>query len=124
MNLELWFRNIFYWIFSGRFFENKVALDAAMRFALEYPYPQSAVAFEKQVEAANLFNCKDSLAYIKQKTLIICGKEDLLFPPEDSINVLQAIPETGVAIIEDAAHSIHMENPGAFTDCVLHFLSN
>jgi len=124
INLELWFRNIFYWIFSRRFFENKSALDAAMRFALEYPYPQSAIAFEKQVEAANTFNCQEDLAHIKKKTLIICGKEDLLFPPEESINILKAIPETSIAIIEHAAHSIHMENPAAFTDCVLRFLSN
>jgi len=124
MNLELWFRNIFYWIFSGRFFENKASLDAAIQFALEYPYPQTAVAFEKQVEAANTFDCRESLASIRQKTLIICGKEDLLFSPEESIRALKAIPETSVAIIEDAAHSIHMENPRAFTDCVLRLLSN
>lgn len=24
-------------------------------------------------------------------------------------------------VIEDVAHAIHVENPGAFTDCILHF---
>jgi len=124
MDLELWFRNIFYWIFTRQFFENKDTLNSALRYAIEYPYPQSAAAFEKQVKATREFDCRERLQSITQKTLIICGKEDLLFPPEESINVLQSIPETTVSIIEDAAHSIHMENPKAFTDCVLHFLNN
>ena len=124
MDLERWFRNVFYWIFSKRFFENKGALNDAMRFAIEYPYPQSDIAFEKQVKAIEEFNCQENLPNIKVKTWIICGKEDLLFPPEESIRVLQTIPRTNVSLVEDAAHSIHMENPKAFTDCVSHFLSN
>ena len=48
--------------------------------------------------------------------MILCGKQDLLFPPEESIKVLQAIPNSIFFAIEGAAHSIHMENPKAFTD--------
>ncbi|WP_200797182.1 alpha/beta fold hydrolase [Microbulbifer donghaiensis] len=124
MNTELWFRNVFYWIFSRRFFEDRETLTDALRFAVDYPYPQSAAAFEKQVDAIREFNCREKLAGINAETLIISGKEDLLFPPEDCIEVLQAIPSTSIRVIEDAAHSIHMEDPQAFTDCVLHFLGN
>lgn len=124
MDLALWFRNIFYWIFAKRLFEDKDALGAALRFALEYPYPQSAIAFEKQVNALREFQCWERLPSVKQRTLIICGKEDLLFPPEESVQALQAIPKTRFEIIEGAAHSIHMDNPKAFTDGVVHFLCN
>jgi pimeloyl-ACP methyl ester carboxylesterase len=124
MDLEHWFRNIFYWIFSGHFFENKKTLSDAVQYAVEYPYPQSNAAFEKQVRAIEAFDCQKSLSSIKQHTLIVCGKEDLLFPPEESIKVLQAIPSTSVSVIEDAAHSIHIENTGAFTDCVSYFMNN
>ncbi|MEJ2695991.1 MAG: alpha/beta hydrolase [Candidatus Sulfobium sp.] len=124
MDLELWFRNVFYWIFSRHLFENNRTLNDTMQFAIEYPYPQSVIAFEKQVKAIEQFNCQKSLPSIKPKTLIVCGKEDLLFPPEESIKVLQAIPRTSISLIEDAAHSMHVESPKAFTDCVLHFLSN
>jgi len=123
MDLESWFRNVFYWIFSKRFFENKETLRNAVRFAVEYPFSQSAVAFEKQVEAINGFNCQESLPDIKSNTLIIFGNEDLLFPPKENIKMLRAIPRTTVCLIEDAAHSIHMEKPKAFTECVLHFLT-
>ncbi len=122
MDRALWFRNLFYWIFSPRFFENREALNEAVRFAVEYPYPQSDIAFEKQVEALQGFDCRASLPGVQQETLIICGKEDLLFPPEESIRVLKAIPRNRVCLIEDAGHAIHMENPKAFTECVLRFL--
>lgn len=124
MDLECWFRNVFYWIFSKRFFEDQGALNDAVRFAIEYPYPQSRIAFKKQVSAIKEFSCLEDLPSIKLKTMILCGKKDLLFPPEESIRVLQAIPGSTFSLIEDAAHSIHMENPKAFTDCVLNFLSN
>ena len=124
MDLEHWFRNIFYWIFSKRFFKDKKALNDAIRFAIEYPYPQSKIAFRKQVNAIMKFNCVADLPRIKLKTMILCGKEDLLFSPEESIKLLQAIPGSIFSIIEDAAHSIHMEKPKAFADCVLNFLSN
>ena len=124
MDLEHWFRNIFFWIFSRRFFENKNTLSDAVQYAIEYPYPQCNAAFEKQVRAIKAFDCQKSLSSIKQHTLIVCGKEDLLFPPEESIKVLQAIPGASVSVIEDAAHSIHIENTRAFMDCVSHFMNN
>jgi pimeloyl-ACP methyl ester carboxylesterase len=124
MDLERWFRNVFYWIFSKRLFENKETLDDAVRFAIKYPYPQGDIAFEKQVKAIKEFDCQEKLPSIKAETLIMCGKEDLLFPPEDSVKVLQGITRTSVFLVEDAAHSIHMENPKAFTKRISHFVSN
>lgn len=94
----------------------------AVRYAIEYPYPQSKGAFANQVQAIAEFDCQKELPAIRQKTLVVCGKEDLLFPAEESLKVLQKIPDTEVAVIEGAAHSIHMEQPTPFTECVLQFL--
>lgn len=124
MNSELWFRNIFYWIFSKRFFEDKEALNNAVRFAIEYPYPQTKIAFKNQVNAIKEFNCLEDLPGITSKTMILCGKEDLLFPPEESAKVLHAIPGAIFSFVEHAAHSIHMEKPRAFVNFVHNFLNN
>jgi len=124
MDPELWFRNMFYWIFSKRFFDNREAVNDAIRFALEYPYPQSNVAFRNQVGAITEFNCINELSGITSKTMIICGKEDLVFPPEEVDRLLKAIPDAAYSLIPNAAHSIHMENPEAFTNCILDFLFN
>jgi pimeloyl-ACP methyl ester carboxylesterase len=95
-----------------------------VQYAIEYPCLQGNAAFEKQVRAIESFDCQKSLPSIKQHTLIVCWKEDLLLPPEESIKVLQAIPSTSVSVIEDAAHSIHVEITRAFTDCVSYFMNN
>ena len=122
MDPESWFRNMFYWIFSRRLFENREIIDEAVRFAVKYPYPQSSAAFEKQVAAIEGFECRERLPGIVATTLIMCGEEDLLFPPGDSIRVLREIPRARVSLIEAAAHSIHVENPKSFSESVLRFL--
>ncbi|MFC6632399.1 alpha/beta fold hydrolase [Microbulbifer taiwanensis] len=124
MDPEQWFRNLYYWILSGHFFEDRETLKGALRFALDYPCPQSETAFEKQVEAIAAFDCRDRLEDIQAVTLIICGKEDLLFPPEVSIRDFQAIGNSSISVIEDVAHSIPMESPGALADCILQFLDD
>lgn len=121
---ELWFKNLFYWIFSKRFFEHEQIVDGAVQFAVEYPYPQSRDAFARQIKAIETFNCVDTLADIRTKTLILCGSDDLIFSPEESLAVLKTIPGSTSAIIQDAAHSIHVEQPKAFTDHIIGFLSD
>ena len=121
MEMNLWFRNLFYWLFTGRFFENRKALNDAVLLAVNYPYPQEASAFKKQVEAINSFDCSSDLSKISSETLIIHGKEDLLFPPEESTEILQEIPKETFRVIEHAAHSVHMEQPEEFCHLLVNF---
>ena len=122
MHQKLWFRNIFYWLFSRDFFENEKVLNEAIRLAIEYPYPQSKEAFKKQVQAIAEFNCLQDLSNITSKTLVICGKEDLLFPPEESQLLSEKIPRSRCSFIDKAAHSIHIEYPQVFIKIILNFL--
>ncbi len=122
MDLGMWFRTIFYWIFSRRFFENDAAVNDAVRFAIEYPYPQSAAAFRNQVKAMTSYDGTEDLSRVRAKTMVISGKEDLLFPTGESSDLARAIPRAYLSVISNAAHSIHMERPQAFTNCVLDFL--
>ena len=122
MDKMQWFHSIFYWLFTEQFFENGDAMDAALRYAVEYPYPQSAVAFRKQVEAIVGFDCFEQISDVTAKTLIISGQEDILFPPDVAASISQVIPGVVFSVIAHAAHSIHMEKPQVFTDHVLDFL--
>jgi pimeloyl-ACP methyl ester carboxylesterase len=119
---ELWFRNIFFWIFSPRFFEDERAVAEALRFAVEYPYPQSPIAFRNQVLAIAGFNPTGVLPLITARTLVLAGTEDLLFPPQECAGFAQQLPHAAFKQIDKAAHAIHMENPQAFTEAVLNFL--
>ena len=122
MDLRLWFRNIFYWIFSARFFEDEAAVNDAVWLAVEYPYRQSAIAFRNQVKAIASYNGSEGLSGLTSKTMVISGKEDLLFPPGACASLAQAIPGAALTVIDNAAHAIHIEQPRAFTERVTDFL--
>lgn len=122
MKPELWFRNLFYWIFSKHFFEDREALNNTVQLAIAYPYQQTITAFKNQVRAIRAFNCVENLPEICSKTIVICGEEDLLFPPEESTGLLQAIPGVFSSIINHAGHAIHMEKPREFINVVQVFL--
>ena len=122
MDAGLWFRNIFYWIFTARFFEDDAAVNDMVRYAVEYPYPQSAIAFRNQVNAIANYDCSKALSGINTKTMVMSGKEDILFPTEVCARLAQAIPGAVYSVIDNAAHSIHMEQPRAFIENVLKFL--
>ncbi len=55
-------------------------VNAAIEFAIAYPYAQSKAGFRNQVRAIIEFDSLDELASITSKTLVVCGEEDLLFP--------------------------------------------
>jgi len=124
MDIKIWFRNVFYWLFTKDLFENKDLLNEAISYAVEYPYSQNKNDFRNQVDAISQFNYEKRISEIEAKTMIINGKEDILFSPDESKKNLTPIKNTSFSIIENAAHSIFIENPKAFTNCVLNFLLN
>jgi len=122
-DLNIWFRNLLHWVLSARFFEDEKAVDDAVQYAVEYPYPQTAGAFRSQVNALSAFDCTAELSLIKAKTLVLCGEEDRLFLSRECTELARKIPGAVFSRVERAAHSIHMDNPSAFIDAVLNFLN-
>jgi pimeloyl-ACP methyl ester carboxylesterase len=123
MDKRLWFRNLFYWIFSPAFFENKEMLNQALQLSLDYPYPQPDKSFENQVKAVAEFNAEDELYKIKAPALVIYGKNDLLFKGSGSGDIFKNIKNKQETTIKGAAHSIHMEQPELFSQKVINFLT-
>ena len=121
MEKYLWFKNIFYWIFSPEFFENNGMLTQAVNMAVEYPYPQSDVSFENQFNAISIYNCISEINKIQAPTLIINGEIDMLFPSSETAELFKYITQAQTIIIPKAAHSIHMENPEDFSNNVISF---
>ena len=124
MKDTLWFRNIFYWIFTRDFFEDTKTLETAIGLASKYPYPQTKIAFNHQVQAIKAFNCLKDLSRIKSETLVLFGKEDLLFPSKESSKMLRAIPWVDFTLIKHAAHSVQTERPEKFIDHIQDFLDD
>ena len=117
-----WWMELFPWLFTRQFLEDKDAVDAAVRYALEYPYPQSAEAFRKQVESLAWFDRSAGLAEIKPPVLVVHGRDDRLFLAAESVQMFAAIPTVEVCLIEGAAHSIHLEQSKPFCSAIRRFL--
>jgi pimeloyl-ACP methyl ester carboxylesterase len=118
-----WFRIMFQWLFTREALENKQFMDAAIIFALAYPYPQTLEGFKGQVDAVSRFDAIDRIHEIKQPCLIMSGEEDILIPTKESETLLKVSGNATMCYIEKAAHSIHAEQPHAFADAVHDFLA-
>ncbi|TVQ35730.1 MAG: alpha/beta fold hydrolase [Geminicoccaceae bacterium] len=56
-----------------------------------------------------------SLAEIACPTLVLCGREDVLTPPEAHARMAEAIPRARLALIEQCGHLAPIEQPQAVT---------
>jgi pimeloyl-ACP methyl ester carboxylesterase len=117
-----WFRLMFKWLFTQEATGNKKFMDAAIIFALSYPYPQTQEGFKQQIDAIIAFDARSKIHKILHDTLILSGLEDILIPAAESKQLLDIAGLTTFRIISNAAHSIHAEQPDAFVDAVLEFL--
>lgn len=120
----LWFRNLFYWVFSTRFFDNRSTVDALVTLAITYPHQQSAPAFRRQAEALAAFDATAILAALRVPTLVLAGRDDALFPLPANAAFAAAIPGARFEALDGAAHSIPAESPEVVVERVLAFLQS
>jgi len=118
-----WFRLLFHFLFSTTFFENTDAIDDAVKASLAYEHKQHRAAFLQQCEA--LTSYLEPVALPKTlpfACMALTGANDKLFTPEDMRTKYATYPEMTLSVIENAAHSVHWENPGEFISVVRDFL--
>jgi len=118
-----WFRNLFYWVLTTKFFDNAATAEALVKLAAGYPYQQTTVALRNQVAAIAAFDATAALPAIRARTLVLAGAQDLLFPLASCAAFAQTIPRATFATIDESAHSIPIEFPAVFTRRVLDFLA-
>jgi len=64
----------------------------------------------------------DRLPTITQPTLLMTGTDDILTPPQNSLNMAQKIPGAWLVQIEGGGHGMMFQYPNKFTEAVLVFL--
>jgi pimeloyl-ACP methyl ester carboxylesterase len=85
------------------------------RFGLE--------AYLRQQSAnASRIDARPHLGEIRCPTLVICGRQDILLPPEHSEELTAGIPGATLVYIEDCAHLPTMERPQATTALLRYWL--
>ncbi|MDP2722822.1 MAG: alpha/beta hydrolase [Bacteroidales bacterium] len=122
MNLEMWYKNLFYWIYSDAFFEKPGMLTAWLMGALNYQYPVIPDSFSEQVEAIVKFDFTEKLHQINCPTLALNAKHDRLFNAEESFHLFRTIKNIQFETLPEAGHALHVEQPEDFAKLVTKFL--
>ncbi len=117
-----WFKLLFHFLFSSEFFADAQRVDDAASAALAYPHTQSIAAFTAQCNALPSFLEPLDLSGIHFPCLTLTGQNDKLFSPEMMRQSYTSMPHVEQQVIDNAAHSVHWENPADFASCVLAFL--
>lgn len=114
-------------------------LPATARLIIEYSYaPGIDPAFLRRAEqefcecpatviygdfwACNQFDVLPRLAEIRAPTLVVCGRQDRMTPPKYSVYLAKNIPNASLVFIDEAGHSVMLEQPDATSLALLHFV--
>jgi len=79
-------------------------------------------AYRIGAQAVWLADQRDRAAAIRVPTLVLCGAEDKVTPPELSRELAALVPGAHYAEIAGAGHLSNLEQPGAFNRCVGEFI--
>lgn len=74
--------------------------------------------------ACNQLNLFDEIKKVIAPTLVICGKDDKMTPPERSEEIASAIAGAKWVLIEDAGHMVMMEKPDEVNEALAAFCAS
>ena len=74
--------------------------------------------------ASRASDLPDQLDQLTLPTIVITGDDDRIVPTADSIRLSEELPNAGLAVIREAGHVPHEEQPDAFMDALRNFLSS
>lgn len=119
---ELFIRQFFQLIFTPKYLSNRQKVEAAIKYALDYPYPVTAEGFRLQLEALEGFDSSEKLTRIRPRALIMAADKDRLVSVKESYLLADKIPSAKIVYIKGAGHSFQVEQPNFFVNRVVKFL--
>lgn len=86
---------------------------------------QPAKIYERQSAAGGLYLQTDHLAEgFEPALLLVYGEHDQVAPPDNGERIQSQLPKAQMALIANAGHFLHVEQPGAVADAVVTFLED
>ncbi|MCA9234498.1 MAG: alpha/beta fold hydrolase [Planctomycetales bacterium] len=111
------------WMYRDAFFATPGAAERTVEQMLANPFPPTVQGIYRQSEAICEFDASARLGEIQCPTLVILGREDILFPIESARQLAEGIPDAEMVILERAAHLLVIESPDAATAAMRAFLA-
>ncbi|MEL6789646.1 MAG: alpha/beta hydrolase [Pseudomonadota bacterium] len=118
----LWYRVLFQWLFAPKFFEDSRAVLAAAQMASAMEHGQTAADFVAQIEALFAETLTAQPQEVTCPALIVHGGCDRFFAGTQGARDLLAMPVAQIVTLNEAAHSLHWDDPAGFVHAVLPFL--
>jgi pimeloyl-ACP methyl ester carboxylesterase len=116
-------RQIWLWVFTPRFFEERAEAIAELERQVETnPCPQSAEAFSDQAEACIGHEALEQIASVEAPTLITVGDGDILTPPSHSFELKARMPRALLHVWRAMGHAPFWEIPDEFNELTYSFL--
>lgn len=79
--------------------------------------------YGQQLASAMGFNAEQRIGQINAETLVLTGDKDAVVPPENSENLVNAIPRSQLRTIKGGGHMAFVEQAGEFNAIVREFLT-
>ena len=76
-----------------------------------------------QLQSAMTFDAEKRVGGIKAETLILTGDADIVVPPQNSRNLVNAMPNAKLTIIKNGSHMFFIEKAEEFNQIVTNFLN-
>jgi 3-oxoadipate enol-lactonase len=111
------------WTLQDDTLEQQDLIDAMVDFFTRDGTPLSADVFARQCDACLHHDSADRLRQIRQRTLVVCGRQDALTPPKFHRDLADEIPGAQLVTITYGAHLVMAESAETFNRTVLQFLA-
>ena len=112
------------WNFSDHFFRDNQNLQNLISGAENDPYPTQEQTWEEQMELITRFDSSGYLPNLSVPTQIIGCEKDIVFSPDCVSRLKRYLPNAKHHQIENAAHSVHLEEPEKVFQIILNFLDS
>ena len=116
-------KNIFSWMYSPSFLENKKARETLLDSFINNPYIPSIEDIRSQAYAIKTFNSQKKLNKIKSKTLILRGEQDIVCQIKETNTLIEEIEDASYYCIKNSGHTTYVEYPSMFTKIAIDFIN-
>jgi len=112
------------WTLQDETLEQTDLIHAMTNFYTREGLPVPPELFVRQCQAAMTHDASDRVGSIESRTLILCGRNDLLTPPKLHRELADLIPDSQLVTMAYGGHMIMVESAQSFNQIVLQFLED
>jgi pimeloyl-ACP methyl ester carboxylesterase len=107
-------------LFASRTLEQQPDLVEQTRRVILGTHPAGIAAAQRGM--AERPDMTDRLSQIRVPTLVLCGQQDAISPPDEMREISRALPQATFALIPDAGHMAPLEQPDEVNRAISSFL--